>query len=219
MKEILRLGEEVMTREQLEEAMDTSIKNITKKFSGRGGANYGFVVPKNTPRINEYDEDITFSVTFGDSRKISAVAMIPKFFNNEDRVPLAFMSTCLVFSNDKSRMQPLGGEDGVMTRRGYPKDTIFSAITVYGTIGRILLDYFRCTPEHLSQGLDFTTAHAGLVKPYIILSRESERKGNLIWINPTKFNGQSHLGCNLVRDTTLLRARDMISKKGTSEND
>ena len=44
----------------------------------------GLLFPRTPPRINEYDEDITFSVTFGDSRKdSSAVAMIPKFFNNE----------------------------------------------------------------------------------------------------------------------------------------
>lgn len=194
------------------EMMDSGLKDITKNKGSHGSATYKFTMEKNTPKVNEYDEDFVYTISFSSVSKVSVMVTNQQVFGGES-FPLTYFSTCLTFSNNQTGMSELGGENGVMTGVGNPDTTVFSGATVYGTIGRILLDYFKTTPESVCQGLDFSTAGPHLVKPYIILSQLASKKADLVWVNPVRFHGQGHENFNLISNKLVLKIQNIIKGK------
>jgi hypothetical protein len=209
------IEKDIFLEQRIQEIMDKAIKDIKKKVDNKTGlAQYEFVIEKNIPEINEYSKDIKFKVNFSEKMTISVRAKSPLL----DNVGVRFFATNLTFSNSVSGMQELG--DYMIERGEYDLDSSgekipkkFSSMAVYGTMGRILSDYMKTVPEKVIQGLHFTTAHSGLVKPYIILSKEAEKKGGLIWVNPFKYERQSRGRFDLIRKTLVTTIKQRMEKE------
>lgn len=203
--------EESVSPEKLQEIMDSAIKSIKKEVNRNNGeAKYSFTVEGDTPGVNEYHENITFQVNF--SRADSGTVRLERSdLLGSSSVTVKLYKTGLTFQNNVSGMRELSTY--MQDRYGYPLETKFSATAVYGTIGRIFQDYFRTVPENVIQGVHFTTYHEGLVKPYIILSKEAEKKSGLVWAKPTRYSGQRFESFDLIRMTWIQKIKQMVQKK------
>lgn len=201
---------------KLQEFMDSALKSIKKSTSG-GSASYSFVMKGDTPEMNEYHEDIIYSVNFEKPNTREIPIDRPDIF--EDSLSIKIKSCGLTFSNNMSRMSELGGKDGFMTRHlGYPEDVKFSAFTVYGTIGRILYDFITTSNKKDFQAINFCTAHPGLVKPYLILTKEAERKAGLISNVKKDFHGQSYESFFLIRKETIMDLKTTLRKMKNADS-
>lgn len=196
----------------LQEMMDQALKNITGTVGAGGKGTYKFTMEGDTPGFNEYHQDITYTIKFSKASPTSVTVQDPTLFG--EPIYLTYKSSCLTFSNNVSGMQELGGEEGYMRRNlGYPANVAFSASLVYGSVGRILLDHFKSTSPQAIQGLDFSTAGPQLVRPYIILCKEAQRKGDLLWLNKTDFHGQEHENFNLIRRSRVDMIKEILQQQ------
>ncbi len=184
---------------KIDEIMDKALKNVEKNIDTKSGeAHFKFVVEGETPKVNTYPKDVKYSVDFH-PRSLRTTSIKRSDLGLND-VNIKLYTSSLTFSNDTSGMQELS--DYMYNRYGYSKeDYFFSTMAVYGTIARVLINYLKKVPKAVVQGISFTTAHPGLVKPYIILSKEAEKKGDLIWLEPFKYSGQGYAGFDLLRES------------------
>lgn len=194
----------------LQEIMDKSVKNIKSRILNSGQAVFTFIIPRNIPNINEYNVDFEFTVSFTKAESEFVYIKRPDIFQ-KGSVKVKHKTSRLTFSNNITGMQDLGGENGYMHKElDYPKDVVFSAFAVYGTIARILINYLNAVSDRYVQGINFSTAHTSLVKPYIILCKEAERKGELIWADPNVSRNDTHASFDLIRKSVIDNIKNIV---------
>ena len=205
----LSFHESRLSEERLDEIMDKALKNIKKKVNkNTGEAEFSFVMEGNTPLLNEYPKDVTYTVKFSrnnvDNTYIQRPDLLP-----ESSVGVKYKGVSLTFENSESHMSELA--DAMEQKYGYDHhDYQYSPFAIYGTIARILIDYLDYVSDSVVQGIHFVTAHEGLVRPYIILCKEAQKKGNLVWTRPVTFSGQRSEGFVLLRRSIVDKVRDVL---------
>lgn len=207
------IEKDLMEKMTIQELLDKSVRKIDHNVSRSSGeAVFTFTIPANTPKINEYDETFIFKVKFTRAMDLETIINRPDLLPTSN-TRIRYKGVTLTFINSVTGMAEIGGKEGYMTKRlGYPEDTVFSAFTVFGTIARILLEYLIIVPSTVVQGITFKTAHEGLVRPYIVLCKEAERKGGLVWANPNSVSRNSSSG------SFVLLSRSVISNILTALN-
>lgn len=192
----------IQESERYQEILDKALRSVTRKKGSDCSLTYSFVLKANTPRINEYDKDVTYTVFF-QNRDLNEISVQRKDIFGRSSIPVKLYEIDLSFLNDRTRYSTISGMAGDNKKP-------YSTAAVYSTVGRILYDYVDSVSVDEVQAVHFTTAHPGLVKPYLILSKEAERKAGLVRTEIQKYEHQEHAEFHLLYKEAVSKIKNSI---------